>query len=36
MGVLTNHPVTTLAAAVVAALICALNLFLLAQTFGLA
>jgi manganese transport protein len=35
MGVLTNHPVTTAVAAVVAALICALNLFLLGQTFGL-
>ncbi len=35
MGVLVNHPVTTALAAVVAALICGLNLFLLAQTFGL-
>jgi manganese transport protein len=33
MGVLANHPVTTAAAAVVAALISALNLFLLYQTF---
>jgi manganese transport protein len=36
MGVLANHPVTTAVASVVAALICALNVFLLAQTFGLA
>jgi len=35
MGVLTNHPVTTAVGSLVAALICALNLFLLAQTFGL-
>jgi manganese transport protein len=36
MGVLVNHPVTTAAAAVIAALISALNIFLLAQTFGIA
>jgi manganese transport protein len=36
MGVLVNHRATTAAASVVAALICALNVFLLAQTFGLA
>jgi manganese transport protein len=36
MGVLVNHRATTAAAAVVAALISALNVFLLAQTFGLA
>jgi Mn2+/Fe2+ NRAMP family transporter len=35
MGVLVNHKVTTAAAAVVAAGIIALNVFLLAQTFGL-
>jgi manganese transport protein len=35
MGVLVNHKVTTGAAAVVAAGIIALNVFLLAQTFGL-
>ena len=35
MGVLVNHPATTVAAAVVAALICSLNVFLLVQTFGL-
>jgi manganese transport protein len=35
MGILVNHPVTTVAAAVVAMLISALNLFLLAQTFGI-
>ena len=35
MGVLVNHPVTTAAAALVALLISALNLFLLAQTFGI-
>ena len=35
MGVLVNHPATTAAAAVVAALICSLNVFLLVQTFGL-
>jgi manganese transport protein len=34
MGVLVNHPATTAAAAVVAALICSLNVFLLVQTFG--
>ena len=34
MGVLANHRGTTAVAAVVAALIVALNLFLLAQTFG--
>jgi manganese transport protein len=33
MGAFTNHPVTTLAASIVAALIIALNLFLLYQTF---
>jgi len=33
MGVLVNHPVTTAATSVVAALIIALNLFLLYQTF---
>jgi manganese transport protein len=36
MGALVNHRATTVAAACVAALISALNLFLLAQTFGLA
>jgi manganese transport protein len=36
MGVLVNHRLTVAAASVVAALICALNIFLLAQTFGLA
>jgi manganese transport protein len=36
MGVLVNHPVTTAVASTVAALICALNIFLLAQTFGIA
>src|ERR687883_1530466 len=36
MGVLVNHRATTAAAAIVAALISALNVFLLAQTFGLA
>jgi manganese transport protein len=35
MGVLVNHPMTTTAAALVALLISALNLFLLAQTFGI-
>ena len=35
MGGLVNRPLTTLVASVVAALIVALNLFLLAQTFGL-
>jgi len=35
MGVLVNHTATTAAAAVVAALICSLNVFLLVQTFGL-
>jgi manganese transport protein len=34
MGVLTNHPLTTMAAACVAALIIALNVFLLYQTFA--
>jgi manganese transport protein len=34
MGVLVNHRATTAAAALVAALISALNVFLLAQTFG--
>jgi manganese transport protein len=33
MGVLTNHPLTTMAASFVAALIIALNVFLLYQTF---
>jgi manganese transport protein len=33
MGALTNHPLTTVAASVVAAVIIALNLFLLAKTF---
>jgi manganese transport protein len=36
MGALKNRPVTTAAAAVVAGLIICLNVFLLAQTFGLA
>jgi manganese transport protein len=36
MGVLVNHRATTAVAAVVAGLISILNLFLLAQTFGLA
>jgi manganese transport protein len=36
MGVLVNHRATTAAAAVVAGLISALNIFLLAQAFGLA
>jgi manganese transport protein len=35
MGVLVNHRVTTVAAVAVAAVICALNVFLLGQTFGL-
>src|SRR6184192_4764205 len=35
MGVLVNTAATTGAAAVVAGVICALNVFLLAQTFGL-
>jgi manganese transport protein len=34
MGVLVNHPVTTAVAGVIALLISGLNLFLLAQTFG--
>jgi manganese transport protein len=34
MGVLVNHPLTTAAAVVVAALIVGLNLYLLGQTFG--
>jgi manganese transport protein len=34
MGGLVNHKITTWIAAVVAALISALNIFLLAQTFG--
>jgi manganese transport protein len=34
MGVLVNHKATTAMAALVALLICALNVFLLAQTFG--
>ncbi|MEA2272609.1 MAG: manganese transport protein [Solirubrobacteraceae bacterium] len=33
MGALTNHPLTTVAASLVAAVIIALNLFLLAKTF---
>src|SRR6184192_4215 len=36
MGLLVNHRTTIAAAAVVAALISGLNIFLLAQTFGLA
>ena len=36
MGALVNHRLTTAVAGVVAALICALNVFLLAQTFGIA
>jgi Mn2+/Fe2+ NRAMP family transporter len=36
MGALVNHRVTTAIAALVAALISGLNIFLLAQTFGLA
>jgi manganese transport protein len=36
MGTLVNHPATTAVACVVAALISGLNVFLLAQTFGLA
>jgi manganese transport protein len=36
MGVLVNHRATTIAAWVVAALISGLNIFLLAQTFGIA
>jgi manganese transport protein len=36
MGGLVNRRATTAAAAVVATLIVALNVFLLAQTFGLA
>jgi manganese transport protein len=35
MGALVNRRVTTIVAAVVAALITVLNIFLLAQTFGL-
>jgi len=35
MGALVNRPLTTALAAVVAAVIIALNLFLLADTFGL-
>jgi manganese transport protein len=35
MGVLVNHRLTTAVAGVVAAMICSLNVFLLAQTFGL-
>jgi manganese transport protein len=35
MGPLVNHRQTVAAAVGVAALICALNVFLLAQTFGL-
>jgi manganese transport protein len=34
MGLLVNHRVTTVIASVVAALISGLNIFLLAQTFG--
>jgi manganese transport protein len=36
MGVLVNRKTTIVAASVVAALISGLNIFLLAQTFGLA
>jgi manganese transport protein len=36
MGALVNRPITTAVAAVVAALISGLNVFLLVQTFGLA
>jgi Mn2+/Fe2+ NRAMP family transporter len=36
MGTLVNRKATTAVAAAVAALISALNVFLLAQTFGLA
>lgn len=36
MGVLVNRRLTIVAASVIAALICALNIFLLAQTFGFA
>jgi Mn2+/Fe2+ NRAMP family transporter len=36
MGTLVNRRATTALAAVVAALISALNIFLLAQTFGIA
>jgi manganese transport protein len=35
MGSLVNRPITTAVAAVVAVLITGLNVFLLAQTFGL-
>ena len=35
MGVLRNHRSTTVAASVVAGVIVSLNLFLIAQTFGL-
>ena len=35
MGALVNRRITTVAAVVVAAIIIALNVFLLAQTFGL-
>ena len=35
MGLLVNHRITTAVAAVVAALISGLNIFLLVQTFGL-
>jgi manganese transport protein len=35
MGVLVNRKATVVAASIVAALICALNIFLLGQTFGL-
>ncbi len=36
MGVLVNRPATIAAAAVVAAVISGLNVYLLAQTFGVA
>jgi Mn2+/Fe2+ NRAMP family transporter len=36
MGALVNHRVTTAIAVVVATLISGLNIFLLAQTFGIA
>jgi len=35
MGVLVNHRATTAVAVVVVALICSLNIYLLAQTLGL-
>ena len=36
MGALVNHRITVVAASIVAALITALNVFLLAQVFGIA